>query len=222
MRGELMVKVKICGFTNTEDVRAACTLGVDMVGVIVEIPKSPRRVTIERAKQILAAASRGVDKVAVIMPKNIDEVEKVARELKPDYIQIHLTFPTDKLLELRRHLDIGLISVIAISQKVSHREILNRALGAAGIADFLLLDTKGPSGGGTGLTHDWSLSRRIREVVGKPMFLAGGLNPSNVKEAIRLVQPYGVDVSTGVEFSSGKKDERLMREFIVAAKGGIK
>ncbi len=214
-----MVKVKICGFTSTEDVRAACTLGVDMVGVIVEIPKSPRRVTIEQAKQILSAASRGVDKVAVIMPKNIDEVEKVARELKPDYIQIHLTFPADKLLELRRHLDIGLISVIAISQKVeSHREILNRALEAAGIADFLLLDTKGPSGGGTGFTHDWSLSRRIREAVGKPMFLAGGLNPSNVKEAIRLVQPYGVDVSTGVEFSPGKKDVRLMREFIEAAR----
>lgn len=220
MLGELMVKVKICGFTNTEDVRAACTLGVDMVGAIVEIPKSPRRVTIERAKQILAAASRGVDKVAVIMPKNLGEVDKVARELKPDYVQIHLTFPADKLLEFRRHFDTGLISVIAISQKVEdHQEILNRALEVAEIADFLLLDTKGPSGGGTGLTHDWSLSRRIREAVGKPMFLAGGLNPSNVKEAIKLVQPYGVDVSTGVESSPGKKDARLMREFIEAARG---
>ncbi len=214
-----MVKVKICGFTNTEDLRVACTLDVDMVGTIVEIPRSPRRVTIEEAKQILAAASKGVDRVAVAMPKNLGEVERIARELKPDYLQIHLTFPTDEILELKKRLGIKLISVISVSQKVEgHQEIMSRAIEAARIADFLMLDTKGPSGGGTGLTHDWSLSCRIREAVGKPMFLAGGLNPSNVKEAIRLVQPYGVDVSTGVESSLGKKDARLMREFIVAAK----
>ena len=214
-----MVKVKICGFTNTEDLRVACTLDVDMVGTIVEIPRSPRRVTIEEAKQILAAASKGVDRVVVAMPKNLGEVERIARELKPDYLQIHLTFPTDEILELKKRLGIKLISVISVSQKVEgHQEIMSRAIEAARIADFLMLDTKGPSGGGTGLTHDWSLSCRIREAVGKPMFLAGGLNPSNVKEAIRLVQPYGVDVSTGVESSLGKKDARLMREFIVAAK----
>ncbi len=214
-----MVKVKICGFTNTEDLRIACTLGVDMVGTIVEIPKSPRRVTVEKAKQILAAAPKGVDRVAVTMPKNLDEFERIARELKPDYLQFHFTFPADELLKLRKRFDIKFISVIAISQKVEgHQEIMSRAIEAAKIADFLLLDTKGPSGGGTGLTHDWSLSSRIREVVGKPTFLAGGLNPSNVKEAIRSVQPYGVDVSTGVESSPGKKDAKLMHEFIVVAK----
>ena len=214
-----MVKVKICGFTNTEDLRVACKLGVDMVGTIVEIPKSPRRVTIDQAKQILAVASKGVDKVAVAMPKNLGEVERIARELRPDYIQSHITFPTDEFLKLRKRFGIKLISVIAISQEIENQEIMSRAVEAARIADFLMLDTKGPSGGGTGLTHDWGLSRRIRDAVGKPMFLAGGLNPSNVKEAIRLVQPYGVDVSTGVESSPGKKDARLMREFIAAAKG---
>lgn len=214
-----MVKVKICGFTNTEDVRVACTLGVDMVGTIVEIPRSPRRVTVEQAKQILAAASKGVDKVAVAMPKNLGEVERIARELRPDYIQSHITFPADEILKLKKRLGIKLISVIAISQEIKNQEIMSRAVEAARIADFLMLDTKGPSGGGTGLTHDWGLSRRIRDAVGKPMFLAGGLNPSNVKEAIRLVRPYGVDVATGVESSPGKKDARLMREFIAAAKG---
>jgi len=215
-----MVKVKICGFTNTADLKVACKLGVDMVGTIVEIPKSPRRVTIDQAKQILAAASKGVDKVAVAMPKNVGEVERIARELKPDYLQFHFTFPADELLELKKRLGIKLISVIAISPKVEgHQEMISRAMEATRVADFLMFDTKGPSGGGTGLTHDWNLSRRIRDVVNKPMFLAGGLNPSNVKEAIRLVRPYGVDVSTGVESSSGKKDARLMREFIVAAKG---
>jgi len=214
-----MVKVKICGFTNTADLRVACALGVDMVGTIVEIPKSPRRVTIEQAKQILAAA-KGVDKVAVVMPKNLDEVERIARELKPDYLQFHFTFPADEILKLKKRLGIKLISVIAISPKVEgHQEMISRAMEATRVADFLMFDTKGPSGGGTGLTHDWNLSRRIRDVVSKPIFLAGGLNPSNVKKAIRLVQPYGVDVSTGVESISGKKDARLMREFIEAARG---
>lgn len=212
------MKVKICGFTNLEDVKAACALGVDMVGVVL-VPESPRHVTVEQAELIFPTASEGVAKVAVIMPKGPKDVEEVARELKPDYIQIHLTFPAKELHKVKRRLDAGLIVVAPIPQQVEDsRGIVDEAIKAAEQADFVLLDTKGPSTGGTGLTHDWSLSRQIREAVSKPVFLAGGLSPSNVKEAIRSVQPYGVDVATGVESSPGKKDIKLMREFIEAAR----
>ncbi len=213
-----MVKVKICGFTDADDLRVACELGVDMVGVIL-VPGSTRCVTVEQAKQILAATAGGVAKVVVIMPRDPSELDKFARELKPDYLQIHLTFSEDELLEAKKRLGVKLIPVVAIPQKVeNYQEILKRATEASEAADYLLLDTKGPSGGGTGLTHDWVLSWQIREAVNVPVFLAGGLNPSNVKEAIEAVRPYGVDVATGVESSPGKKDERLMREFIEAAK----
>lgn len=214
-----MVKVKICGFTNPEDVKVACELGVDMIGAIL-VPKSSRYVTVEQAKQILAAASRDVANVAVIMPEDPSEVEHMARELKPDYLQIHLTFPAGKLLELKERLGAGLIIVTPIPREIGDRQkIVHRAVEVAEVADYILLDTKGPSGGGTGLTHDWSLSGEIRGAVGKPVFLAGGLNPSNVGQAIKIVRPYGVDVATGVESSPGKKDARLMREFIEAARG---
>lgn len=213
-----MVKVKICGFTNADDVSVACELGVDMVGVIL-VPGSTRCVTVEQAKRILAATSEGVAKVAVIMPREPNELDEFVRELKPDYLQIHLTFPEDELLKAKKRLGVKLIPVVAIPQKVENRrEILERAAEVSGAADYLLLDTKGPSGGGTGLVHDWSLSLQIREAVNTPVLLAGGLNPSNVKKAIEAVRPHGVDVATGVESSPGKKDARLMREFIEAAK----
>lgn len=213
-----MVEVKICGFTNTEDVKVACELGVDMVGVIM-VSGSSRYVTARQARPILDAVSGGVAKVAVIMPKDLSEVEKIARELKPDYLQIHLTFPARKLLELKERLDAKLIVVTPIPREIENRKkIIDRAVEAAEVADYILLDTKGPSGGGTGLTHDWSLSGEIRGVVKKPIFLAGGLNPSNVGQAVKTVRPYGVDVATGVESSLGKKDARLMREFIEAVR----
>ncbi len=213
-----MVKVKICGFTNVEDVEVACELGIDMVGAIL-VPKSSRYVTVEQARQILAAASGDIAKVAVIMPKDLSEVEKMARELEPDYLQIHLTFPAGKLLELKGRLGAELIVVTPIPREIENRKkIIDRAIEVAEVADYVLLDTKGPSGGGTGLTHDWSLSGEIREAVEKPIFLAGGLNASNVGQAIKIVRPYGVDVATGVESSPGKKDARLMREFIEAAR----
>ncbi len=213
-----MVKVKICGFTNVKDVEVACELGIDMVGAIL-VPKSSRYVTVEQARQILAAASGDIAKVAVIMPKDSSEVEKMARELEPDYLQIHLTFPAGKLLELKERLGAELIVVTPIPREIENRKkIIDRAIEVAEVADYVLLDTKGPSGGGTGLTHDWSLSGEIREAVGKPIFLAGGLNVSNVGQAIKIVRPYGVDVATGVESSPGKKDARLMSEFIEAAR----
>lgn len=168
-----MVKVKICGFTNADDVKVACELGADMVGVIL-VPQSTRYVTIEQAKRIFAATSGGVAKVAVIMPRHPNELDTFVRELKPDYLQIHPTFSEDELLNAKKRLGVKLIPVVAIPQKVeNYREILERAAKASEAADYLLLDTKGPSGGGTGLTHDWRLSWQIRETVNMPVFLAG-------------------------------------------------
>ena len=214
-----MVKVKMCGFTRGEDVKAACSLGVDMVGVIL-VPKSPRYVPVERAGKILKAAGEETAKVAVFIPGGPEDVEEIYRKLEPDYLQFHLTFPTEELLEIRGDLEAEIIVVVPIPRKIErHTDIVDRAIEVADVADFVLIDTKGPTGGGTGLTHNWNLSAVIRDVVDKPVFLAGGLNPSNVGDAIKIVRPYGVDVATGVESSPGKKDPKLMREFIEAARG---
>jgi phosphoribosylanthranilate isomerase len=213
-----MVKVKICGFTRGEDVKAACSLGVDMVGVIL-VPKSPRYVPVERAGHILKAASEGVAKVAVFIPSDPKDVKEVYRKLKPDYLQFHLTFSVDELLKIMGDIEAKTIVVVPIPREIERPlDIVDRAIEVAEVADFVSIDTKGPTGGGTGLAHNWNLSAVIRDIVGKPVFLAGGLNPSNVRDAIKIVRPYGVDVATGVESSSGKKDPKLMREFIEAAR----
>jgi phosphoribosylanthranilate isomerase len=212
-----MVIVKICGFTRAEDVKAASDLGVDMVGVIV-IPSSSRGLTLEQAKDVLKVG-KNVDKVAVIMPKTPAEASAVARRLNPDYLQIHSNFSAAELAEIKKLSGKKIISVVAIPQKILDRkEILDRAIEVSKAVDYLLLDTKGPSGGGTGLTHDWRFSREIHDAVDKPVFLAGGLNPNNVKNAIEIVRPHGVDVATGVESALGKKDPKLMHAFIKAAK----
>lgn len=214
-----MVKVKICGFTRAEDVKIACSLGADMVGTIL-VPKSPRYVPVEKAREILNAADEGVAKVAVFMPKAPEDVEEIARKLKPDYLQLHLTFPVNELRELKERIEAKVIVVAPVPRKIERPlDIINRAIAIARVADFVLIDTKGPHGGGTGLTHEWGLSTEIRDAVDKPVFLAGGLNPSNVERAIKMVRPYGVDVATGVESSPGKKDAKLMREFIESARG---
>lgn len=213
-----MVKVKICGFTNPDDVKVACDLGADMVGVIL-VAGSSRCVTVEQARQILAAAPEGVAKVAVVRPRDLSELKMLAEELKPDYLQIHLTFPASELLTARGKLGAKFIVVAPIPREVENRqEVIEKARSAAVVADILLVDTKGPAGGGTGLTHDWSLSHEIRDLVDTSVMVAGGLNPSNVKAAIDAVRPYAVDVATGVESSPGKKDAKLMRDFIEAAR----
>jgi phosphoribosylanthranilate isomerase len=213
-----MVKVKICGFTDPEDVKIACGLGVDMVGAIL-VPKSIRYITLEKAHEIFAAV-KGAAKVAVIMPENPGKLLKIDRHLRPDYLQIHPTIPLDELKKVREKLKAKIIAVVPVpTERADPNVIVQQAKHATEVADVLLVDTKGARGGGTGLTHDWGISRAICESAGKPVFLAGGLNPSNVAEAIKAVRPHGVDVATGVESKPGKKDPELMRKFIRTAKG---
>lgn len=216
-----MVKVKICGFTRTEDVRAACELGADMVGAIVKanVP-TPRNLSIEQARNILGAVTGGADRVVVIMPENPEAAEKIAKELEPDYIQVHSAASASQLQEIGRLTGTKLIGVIQVPREGGDpSKLVARAQEVASAANYLLLDTKGPTGGETGLTHNWEISREICAAVEKPVFLAGGLNPTNLREAIEKVRPYGVDVASGVESAPGKKDPGLMRRFIQAAGG---
>ncbi|MEW6592653.1 MAG: phosphoribosylanthranilate isomerase [Candidatus Hadarchaeota archaeon] len=214
-----MLKVKICGLMRPGDAEMASKLGADMVGAIL-VPKSPRSVSIARAKEILAAAGKGVAKVAVVIPKDLKEIKKMAGEIMPDYLQLHLTFPARDLKILKGRLNTKMIVVVPIPQKVENKwDIINMAKEAEGAADIVLLDTKGAHGGGTGKTHDWGLSREICSSLKKPVMLAGGLAPMNVREAVRTVRPYGVDVATGVEEGLGIKSPELMKEFIQEARG---
>ena len=208
--------VKICGFTNAGDVEDACSAGADMIGVIVDTP-SPRSVTPEQARALFAVVPTFIARVAVMVPKDVAHAIRIARELKPDYLQIHGSMSVAELERIKKATGVRIIAAVSVPRgAVQPSEIIARTREVAKVVDFVLVDTKPRSGvgGGTGLTHNWSISRLVHETIDKPLILSGGLNPMNVRRAIEVVEPYGVDVASGVEFKPGRKDPELVRKFI--------
>ncbi len=211
------VRVKICGLTREEDLAVAVDAGADAVGSIVGVPSSPRNLTLEMAEKLLRQVPIFVDNVVVTAPQNIEALVKICERLKPRAIQIHGKNRL-KASEIRKRIgDARLIKTVYVNPA---------ALGETTIEDSktfnaILLDSfsRGQYGG-TGKVHDWKLSRQIREAVAPtPVILAGGLKPENVKEAILAVQPYAVDVASGVELRPGIKDPKKVRAFVENAKG---
>jgi phosphoribosylanthranilate isomerase len=210
------VRVKICGITREEDLAVAVAAGADAVGFLVGVPSSPRNLTLERAEILLRQVPIFVDSVVVTAPQNISDVVEICERLKPTAIQLHGKKHLDAS-EIREKIrDTRLIKTIYV-KKASLSEA---TIKDSKIFDAILLDsfTKNQLGG-TGRIHDWTLSRQIKEAVAPtPVILAGGLKPENVKEAILKVQPYAVDVASGVELRPGIKDPEKIRAFVENAK----
>jgi phosphoribosylanthranilate isomerase len=210
------IRVKICGITRSEDLVVAVKAGADAVGFLVGVPSSPRNLTLKRAEKLIRQVPIFVDSVVVTAPHSIEELVEIGERLKPTAIQIH----GKKYLEVsevrERIKDTHLIKTIYVNPDVLSETIIVDAK----VFDAILLDSFfGDQYGGTGRVHNWTLSRQIRESVAPtPVILAGGLKPENVKEAILAVQPYAVDVASGVELSPGIKDPKKVRAFIENAK----
>jgi phosphoribosylanthranilate isomerase len=210
-----LVRVKFCGFTAAKDVEAACRLHPDLLGVIVGIPESPRNVNVDKAAELLRRVPRTIQHVCVTRTRKLKEALELVEALHPDYLQVHPDLPPEEMRKLKAHA--GLILVFSIPPKHASAEDIVNSVGLyEEIADIVLLDTKGPTGGGTGTPHDWRISGEIRKSLRKPVFLAGGLNPENVREAIEIVKPDGVDVSTGIEVAPGRKSVEKMKRFLEA------
>lgn len=207
-----MVLVKICGNTSKEDALMALNLGADLVGVIVDVPvATPRKVSASNAREILSdVQGRGV---MVIMPEGVEQALDYCDRVDPDYVQLHGGESVDFVKELR-NLSCGIIKTV----HVAGRDAITDALKYASYCDYLLLDTPSAGMGGSGLKHDWVISREIVRSAKVPVILAGGLNPGNVEEAVRAVKPYAVDAASGVESRPGKKDYNKVKDFIAVAK----
>lgn len=203
----MRTRIKICGIRSPEDLQMVVDAGVDAVGFVVDAPSSPRNLKPEEARRLVKATPVFVETVAVTMPRDINHLKMIADVVDPDAVQVHGLRVNG---ELREALP-GVKLIAAIPADPSKYEL---ALEASRHSDAILVDTPGERGG-TGKTHDWSISRRIRELIHpKPMILAGGLNAGNVKEAIRAVRPFAVDVSSGVESAPGVKDKAKVLGFV--------
>jgi len=210
------VKVKICGITREEDLAVAVAAGADAVGFIVGVPSSPRNLTLERAERLVKQVPVFVDSVVVTVPDSIDSLVKIYDRLRPKAIQIHGEKPFKASVIREKIRDARLIKTVYVKTGNVTAAVIEDSRSF----DAILLDsfTSGQYGG-TGMVHDWELSRRIKQIIEPtPLILAGGLKPENVKEAILAVQPYAVDVASGVESQPAVKDPKKMYEFIENAK----
>jgi phosphoribosylanthranilate isomerase len=209
------VRVKICGITRKEDLDAAAAAGADAVGFVVDVASSPRNLLLNEAEKLIRQVPPFVKSVLVTVPRSIDEFETYEK-LNPDAIQIHgenLHAAASVRLKIPNSLLIGAVN----ANLAKALDVVSRA---SKLFDAVLLDSFADGKyGGTGIVHDWELSKRVKQAIyPKPLILAGGLTPENVAEAVRIVEPYAVDVSSGVELQPGIKDHKKLIEFIKNAK----
>jgi len=210
------VRVKICGITRKEDLAVAVAAGADAVGFVVGVPSSPRNLTLKKAEKLMGLVPIFVKSVLVMVPTSINELLKTYEKLSPDAIQIHGEHLPNASTLREKLPNTPLIRAVN-ANPVNALEVASEASKSF---DAILLDSPARGRyGGTGLVHDWDLSKRVKQFIHpKPLILAGGLNPENVKDAIRRVQPYAVDVSTGVELRPGIKDPEKVLAFMENAK----
>jgi len=204
------VTVKICGITSEADALAAVEAGADAIGLMF-YEGSPRHVTLEQAKAISAALPQHVMRVGVFVNAEEAFVHQALTECMLNILQFH----GDETPEECSRYPVMTLKAF----RVQGDETLAQ-LEAYPSAGYLLDAYVKDALGGTGATFNWDLAVRAQEF-GKPIFLAGGLTPENVVEAVRKVQPFGVDVSSGVESEPGRKDAEQMRTFVAAAKGAL-
>ena len=205
----MRTRVKICGLTRESDVRAAAELGVDAVGLVF-YPRSPRAVDIEQAQRLVGCVSPFVTSVGLFVDADPAYVRAVLGKVPLDLLQFHGEEPPEHCSAFGR----PWVKAIRMRHGVDLVALAAHYRAAAG----LLLDTYDPaSAGGTGRCFDWD---RVPTGLTARIILAGGLDPDNVADAIRHVQPYAVDVSGGVESDKGIKDRAKMASFLKGVRDG--
>ncbi len=201
----IRVRIKICGLTRVEDVKSAIEAGADAVGFV--FTKSPRRVSAETAIELVNYVPEGVLRVGLFLNQDRSEIGQVVNSVPLDVLQFHGS-ETERECSA---FDLPWLKAEAMENAESARQAERNFPNAMG----LLLDShRAGKRGGSGRVFDWSLSRPVS----KPVWLAGGLNAENVARAIRIVKPFAVDVSSGVEASPGIKDATRIMAFVNAVR----
>lgn len=206
-----MTRVKICGNTNLEDAKLAAELGADYLGFI--FAESKRKIDPSIAKSIVKEMPRFKNFVGVFCNQPKGTVESIARELRLKFLQFHGE-ETARYCQSFQDQGYEVIKTFRIKDSMSLKR-----LDEYNVSAFLFDTFSREESGGTGRSFDWGLIAD-RPFVHEKLFLAGGLNPGNLREAIIKIRPFAVDVASGVEKSPGKKDPALLEQFIRIVKEG--
>jgi len=199
--------IKICGITRPQDALAAAELGVDAIGAVF-FPKSPRAVSVSSVTEIVANLPKRVTVVALFVNPDTELVRQVIATGSVSLLQFH----GDESAEFCEQFDVPYMKAVAVKADSDLTAVLAPYVVSA---KYILLDSYDPIlPGGTGKAFDWNKILELSEQEQARIVLAGGLTPENVRQAIQLVHPFGVDVSSGVEASKGIKDREKMKLFI--------
>lgn len=196
--------IKICGITNLPDALCAIDSDANAVGFVF-YPRSPRFCDVEKARHIIRELPKGIVKVGVFVDEPIDLLLQYLSNLPLDYVQLH----GSETPEFCSKMPVGVIKGVRVRNLDGIRNMPDYP-----VAYYLLDSYSDKDYGGTGTSFDWSIAVEAKKILSSPILLSGGLTPENVTDAVKIVNPYGVDVSSGVEVSPGIKDHRKIREFI--------
>lgn len=211
---KIMIKTKICGITNLDDAQQAADNGADAIGFNF-YKGSKRYIAPSDAAAIVEKVTMRVEKIGVFVNASVEEIVEIEDTAQLDTVQLHGDETPEFIESLRLESDATIIKAVRIGQGFEPRNVLKYK------ADAILLDAfSDVERGGTGMTIDRTVARQVAELVDR-VYLAGGLTPENVAEAIREVRPFAVDVASGVESSPGEKDPAKVAAFIEAAKEAL-
>jgi phosphoribosylanthranilate isomerase len=210
--------VKICGLSTEATLSAAIAAGADMVGFVF-FDGSPRNVSLDQAAALGGRVGGSARKVALTVEAGDEALDAVCRALRPDLLQLHGRETPARVAAVKRRYGLPVMKAVGIATA----DDLEAARAYRGVADWLLLDAKPPKDasrpGGNGSPFDWRLVAGLD--LGMATMLSGGLDASNVGDAVRIGRPLGVDVSSGVERSPGEKDPERIRAFVRAARAAF-
>jgi phosphoribosylanthranilate isomerase len=204
-------RVKICCISSIEEAQMAIRFGASAIGLVSEMPSGPGVISEELIRDITLSVPAEIDTFLLTSKQNPETVIAQQHKTHVNTIQLVDAFPISGYTVLRRALsNIHIVQVVHVHGNNTIHEVAV----IAPYVDAILLDSGNPSLatkelGGTGRTHDWSVSRCIRDSVNVPIYLAGGLNPDNVHEAIEQVHPYALDVCSGVRTNGHLDQEKL-------------
>jgi phosphoribosylanthranilate isomerase len=213
-------RLKVCCIASVEEMRAAAAAGASAVGLVSEMPSGPGVIPEPLIAEIARAAPPGLDTFLLTCRQDADAIADQQRRTGVTTVQVCDDLPAGGHARLREALPaVTLVQVV----HVDGDEAVARAVAASRHVDAILLDSGNQKLavkelGGTGRRHDWTISRRIRDAIGVPLYLAGGLTAANVAEAIATVDPYGLDVCSGVR-TEGRLDGSKLARFVAAARG---
>jgi phosphoribosylanthranilate isomerase len=215
-------RVKVCCIASEEEATLAVRMGASALGLVSRMPSGPGPIPESRIRDIARTVPPGVATFLLTCETTADPIIAQQRYCAANTLQLVDTVAPEVYVTLRKALPgIRIVQVIHVRDD----NALTEALQVSPLVDAILLDSGNPSLsikelGGTGRAHDWAVSRRIRDAVGVPVYLAGGLNPKNVGKAIAQVRPFGVDVCSGLR-SEGRLDPIKLEQFMLAVRDAI-